>query len=137
MRGKKITKKQWDEFLKALEKRIGIITVACADVGISRQSVYRHQEEDPEFTEEVKRIQGSEVRMIAVDRTIEAILKGDGAMIRFYLSHCHPDFVPKLETKVEEVKQRRGKVSPEMKKAVEAYERELKKQIRKRNQKRN
>jgi len=135
MQGKKITKKQWEEFLKALEKRIGLITVACDDVGISRQSVYRHQEEDEEFAEKVKRIQGSEVRIITVDKMIQAILTGDGSMIRFYLSHCHPDFVPKLEARVGEIKQT-TELSPEAKKAIEFYEKLSKEKI-KRSKKRS
>ena len=125
MQGKQITKKQWDEFLEALKKRIGIITVACDDVGISRQSVYNHQKEDSEFAEAVKEIQATEVRTIAVDKMIQAILTGDGSMIRFYLSHCHPDFVPKLEATVKgEIKQR-TELSPEAKKGVELYEKLL------------
>lgn len=84
-----MTKKQQKlikkNFLTALEKTGGIITPACQQVGISRESIRLWRKEDPEFDAAI-----AEVNETALDFAETALMKniqaGDTQAIKFYLS---------------------------------------------------
>ena len=70
--------------LAALEKHLGIITPACAEAGISRDSHYRWLKEDKEYRQAVK-----ELENVALDFAESAlhqqIKKGNPLSTMFYL----------------------------------------------------
>lgn len=43
------TRMQKEAFLKALEKSLGNITLACKDIGIERKTFYNWRDSDPDF----------------------------------------------------------------------------------------
>lgn len=87
--GRPLTKKQKktakQNFLAALEKSAGIITPACKQVGISRESIHKWRLEDPDFDRAI-----TEVNETALDFAETALMKniqaGDTQAIKFYLS---------------------------------------------------
>lgn len=85
MQGRKITKEQWDKFLKALEESMGIVSVACKKVNIGRPIVYIHRKEDNEFAKAIDNIVDNMGIPLAHDRLIDAIEGGEFSAIKYYL----------------------------------------------------
>tara|TARA_R100001163_G_scaffold51200_1_gene38606 strand:+ start:373 stop:732 length:360 start_codon:yes stop_codon:yes gene_type:complete len=46
-----------DTLLKALEKSLGVVTIACKSAGIPRSTYYKWLKDDKEFSEKVKEIE--------------------------------------------------------------------------------
>ena len=69
--------------LKALDKSLGIVTPACKEADISRQTFYRWIEEDPEFAEAVKEI-GEKQGDFVENALLKNIKNGDTGSITFY-----------------------------------------------------
>lgn len=83
-----------DKFLKELEK-IPIVQVACERVGISRQTVYRWRNEDPEFLYAmgVALNQGEELLNDVAESQLFALVKDKNfSAIRYHLSRRHPKY---------------------------------------------
>jgi hypothetical protein len=49
-------KKKQKLMIESMKKQLGIVTAACKESGISRQTHYRWLEESPEYKEEIDRI---------------------------------------------------------------------------------
>lgn len=70
--------------LEALVKTMGIVTPACKQVGISRQTFYDWYEKDEDFKRDVDDL--NEVRIDFVEgKLFEGIQNGNTALICFYL----------------------------------------------------
>lgn len=85
-----------EEFLKAFEETIGIVTIACQKVGIHRSTYYDWLEKDPEFKKEVERIKTQQIDWVE-DKLLQAIKNDNITAINFYLRCKHPGYKPKTE----------------------------------------
>ena len=85
MQGRKITTKQWNQFLKVLEEMIGLIGATCRKVGISRWTYYHHRSKDKEFAKKADGIIREKGVAFVEDKLREAISEGEGWAIKFYL----------------------------------------------------
>jgi len=70
--------------LQALEKSLGVVTSACASVGISRQTHYRWLEEDAEYKTEVKGLEDVAIDF-AESQLHKQINSGNTSATIFYL----------------------------------------------------
>jgi hypothetical protein len=74
------------KLLEALEKTLGIVTPACKESGLSRNTFYVYYKEDPEFKKAVDDI--NEIQMDFVEgQLFKNIKKGDNAAILFYMKY--------------------------------------------------
>ncbi len=74
------------KLLQALEHSLGIVTPACAQVGISRDRFYTYYNEDPEFKKAVDDI--NEITLDFVEnQLLRAIKEGDKQSIMFYMKY--------------------------------------------------
>ena len=70
--------------LVALEASLGIVSTACREVGIARQTHYRWLDEDKEYKEAVEDI--SEMAIDVAESSLHKLIKaGDTTAIIFYL----------------------------------------------------
>lgn len=76
------TKKK--QMIEALENSLGIVSVACRKVNISRQTHYRWQAEDPEYDKETKGIIEATIDYVE-SKLFENIADKKEASIMFYL----------------------------------------------------
>lgn len=133
--GKTITTKQWNEFLKVLEEMLGLISATCEKLNISRASYYKHRLENLEFRKKAEDIMDEIGTPFTEDKLREAIFRGEGWAIKFYLQckskkwrpYERREFPGGLKLEFEQ----RLRTDPTLKKAVKFYEDELKKQYRK------
>lgn len=99
MQGKKATKGDKKAFLEFLQKRKGIVTLACKEAGINPVTFYRWQNSDPEFAQEADQIRDVEIGIIAEDRLAEAIIvRGDLNAVKFYLQSRNRKYMQKIQT---------------------------------------
>lgn len=72
------------EMLQCLERRLGVVTNACKEAGVSRSQFYEWKKNDPEFAKAVEDIQ--EVALDFVEtKLFKNIDLGDTSSILFYL----------------------------------------------------
>ena len=75
-----------EQLLIALEKNLGIVTAACKEVGISRDSYYDYYNNDPEFRRKV-----DDINEIAIDFTESQLFKkikqGSERSILFFMKY--------------------------------------------------
>jgi len=72
--------------LQALEKSLGIVTPACKEVGISRETYYRYMREDPDFRDQVDII--NEITLdFAENQLFKKIKEGSERSILFYMKY--------------------------------------------------
>ena len=72
--------------LEALEKSLGIVTPACKEVGISRETYYRYMREDPDFRDQVDII--NEITLdFAENQLFKKIKEGSERSILFYMKY--------------------------------------------------
>jgi hypothetical protein len=75
-----------EQLLIALEKHLGIVTAACKEVGISRDSYYDYYNDDPEFRRKV-----DDINEIAIDFTESQLFKqiksGSERSILFFMKY--------------------------------------------------
>lgn len=99
MQGKKATKGDKKAFLELLQKRKGIVTLACKEAGINPVTFYRWQSSDPEFAQDADQIRDVEIGIIAEDRLAEAIIvRGDLNAVKFYLQSRNRKYMQKIQT---------------------------------------
>lgn len=79
-------KQNKDELLKALEKTLGIVTPACKEVNISRETFYRWYNEDPEFKERVDSINDIQADFVE-NQLFKKIKEGSERSILFYMRY--------------------------------------------------
>jgi len=94
--------------IDALEKSLGIVTIACKSVGMSRQTHYRWLKEDPEYAKSVKDIEDitldfgeSQLHMLMRDKNPAAVIfflktkgKGRGYVESQEVVTYNPDKAP-------------------------------------------
>ena len=103
MQGKKTTIRDKKRFLEALQRRKGVVTLACKEVGISSMTFYRWQKDDPDFYEKSEEIRYVEIGIIAEDRLAEAIIVNkDMNMVRFYLQTRNHKYMMKQQVQFED-----------------------------------
>lgn len=73
-----------NQLLLALEKTLGIISVACKTCNISRKSFYNYLEADKEFAEKVRAIEETQADFVE-SQLLKAIKNDDTTAIIFYL----------------------------------------------------
>ena len=101
MQGRRTTVRDKKRFLEALQRRKGIVTLACKEVGISSMTFYRWQKDDPEFYQKSEEIRDIEIGIIAEDRLAEAIIASrDMSMVRFYLQSRSQRYMPKQQVQL-------------------------------------
>jgi uncharacterized protein involved in tolerance to divalent cations len=83
------------KILKVLHEN-PIISSACIQIGISRQTFYRWREEDVDFNREVQQVINigtDAVNDLAESALINNIKKGTMPAIRFWLSNNHKNYI--------------------------------------------
>ncbi len=135
MRGKKITKKRWNEFLRVLkEETLGIIVATCEKTGIGQTTYYDHRLEDEEFAEESDKVMRQIGTPFTEDRLREAIFHREGWAIKFYLQCVSKKWRPyekrEISGKLSADIEQKISTDPILKKAVKFYEEQLKKDYR-------
>src|SRR3989344_4955234 len=91
--------KKKDDFLAELRK-IPIIQVACEKVGLSRTSVYRRKDEDPEFKKEMEKAMADGEALVndmSESQLLTLIKEKNWSAISFWLRHRNPRFKDKVE----------------------------------------
>lgn len=85
-----MSKRQPDKWkkllLENLEKRMGIVTQACKDTGISRDRFYTYYNTDPDFKKKVDDINDIQLDFVE-SQLMKNIAKGDRACIMFYMKY--------------------------------------------------
>jgi hypothetical protein len=72
--------------VKALERSLGIVTPACKEVGVSRETFYRYYREDDDFKKAVDDI--NEVTLdFAENQLLKKIKEGSERSILFYMKY--------------------------------------------------
>lgn len=75
-----------EKFLKSLEKHLGIVTPACKELNISRQTFYRWCNEDEDFKEKVEEINDIQGDFVE-NKLFEKIKQGSERSILFYMKY--------------------------------------------------
>lgn len=74
------------KLLEALERSLGIVTPACKDVGVSRETFYRYYKEDEIFRAAVDDI--NEITLdFAENQLLKKIKEGSERSILFYMKY--------------------------------------------------
>jgi hypothetical protein len=95
----KRTMEKKSQFLIAYEKSMGNVSMACQYAGIkSRKTFYNWCNSDPEFKAAVHDVISSQYDYIQ-DLMMMRISKGDPIFVRWYLSHRHPDYMQKRNSR--------------------------------------
>jgi len=98
-------RKNKKEFLKALEKRSGIISLACAKVGIPRRTIYNWLESNKKFAKEVEEAieEARKTRLdLAESKHVQKLKAGETRAVYFELERRHPEYRQKIETEVKD-----------------------------------
>lgn len=74
------------KLLEALERSLGIVTSACKDVGVSRDTFYRYYNEDSEFKKSVDDINNITLDF-AETQLLKKIKEGSERSILFYMKY--------------------------------------------------
>ena len=75
-----------EKLLEALERSLGIVTPACKEVGISRNTFYEYYRTDPEFKTKVDDI--NEITLdFAENQLLKKIKEGSERSILFYMKY--------------------------------------------------
>ena len=83
---KQDTQKNKDKVIDALERSLGIVTPACKEVGISRETFYRWYREDINFKKKVDDI--NEITLdFAENQLLKKIKEGSERSILFYMKY--------------------------------------------------
>lgn len=86
MAGKKRPEEHKQALLKALENHMGIVSKACAEVGISRDMFYYYCKGDENFKRAVDELNELQIDF-AESQLLKNIAKGDRASIMFFLKY--------------------------------------------------
>ena len=81
---RKFTKEKKDLFLKKLENSLGIISIACKHVGISRETYYNEIARDTEFAKQCEGVKDLTLDFVE-SKLLNLIKEGDTAATIFYL----------------------------------------------------
>jgi hypothetical protein len=78
--------KNKEKLLQALERSLGIVTSACKDVGVSRDTFYRYYNEDSDFKKSVDDINNITLDF-AETQLLKKIKEGSERSILFYMKY--------------------------------------------------
>jgi hypothetical protein len=78
-------------FLEIFRKNLGTISVTCDKANIGRQTYYLWMKTDPQFRSAIMQVE-DERHDLVEDEIMQAILKHDGSMIRFYAERRMPEY---------------------------------------------
>jgi len=81
---RKLTKEKKEIFLDKLEKSLGIISIACKQMSISRETYYNEIERDPEFAKQCEGVKDLTLDFVE-SKLLNLIKEGDTAATIFYL----------------------------------------------------
>lgn len=81
-------------FLGYLRETMGIISMACAQTGVSRGAYYKWVNSDPEFAAEVDDIMQEQLGEVE-DKLLMATMRSEPWAIMFLLKSKHPAYIPK------------------------------------------
>jgi len=81
-------------FLGYLRETMGIISIACAQTGVSRGAYYKWVNQDPEFAAEVDEIMQEQLGEVE-DKLLMATMRSEPWAIMFLLKNKHPAYIPK------------------------------------------
>lgn len=70
--------------IEALEKSLGIVTVACKKVGVARQTFYNYKDSDPEFKAAVEELEGVALDFVET-QLFQQIRENNSTSTIFYL----------------------------------------------------
>jgi hypothetical protein len=74
------------KLIEALEKSLGIVTAACKEVGLTRETFYRYYREDEDFKKKVDDI--NEITLdFAETQLLKKIKEGSERSILFYMKY--------------------------------------------------
>ena len=102
------TEKQRKIIIKELEKN-GLISYACRKAGVVRATYYRWTKSDKQFAKLAKEALENgilEINDLGCGQLIIKIRSGDLPANKYWLSHMHPAFSPKLQL-LEQIKRLR------------------------------
>ena len=74
------------KLLEALEKTLGIVTPACKEVGISRETFYRYYNEDKDFRDKVDELENLTLDYVE-SQLFKQIKDGSERSILFYMKY--------------------------------------------------
>ena len=74
------------KLIEALEKSLGIVTPACKEVGVSRETFYRYYREDADFKAEVDSINDITLDFVE-NQLLKKIKEGSERSILFYMKY--------------------------------------------------
>lgn len=83
-------------FLEYYKKLMCHISAAAQATGITHRTVNRWRLDDPEFAREMREVREMLPEMWE-EKLTEMGMKGDGAMVRFWLGRRHPDYKLKIQ----------------------------------------
>ena len=81
---RKFTKEKKELFLNKLENSLGIISIACKQVGISRETYYNEIARDTEFAKQCEGVKDLTLDFVE-SKLLNLIKEGDTAATIFYL----------------------------------------------------
>lgn len=74
------------KLIEALERSLGIVTPACKEVGVSRETFYRYYREDVDFKAEVDSINDITLDFVE-NQLLKKIKEGSERSILFYMKY--------------------------------------------------
>lgn len=74
------------KLIEALERSLGIVTPACKEVGVSRETFYRYYREDADFKAEVDSINDITLDFVE-NQLLKKIKEGSERSILFYMKY--------------------------------------------------
>ncbi len=95
-----------NRFIEELE-RVHIISLACKNVGLSRQTIYRWMDNDPKFRQRVHdaiEMGVESVCDLAESKMVGAIDRGESWAIKFLLMNRHKEYKPKRPMSEQQMK---------------------------------
>ena len=111
--------KKQEEFLENL-KKIPVVRIACEKAGLSRMSVYRWRQDDPEFLTAMDEalVEGEAfVNDMTEAQLLNMIKERNWPAMSFWLRHRHPKFRDKIE--ITGTIQTKQELTPEQQQLVE------------------
>lgn len=90
----KINEEVKKQILDTIEDEL-TISAMCNKLGLSRQTIYRHMQEDDTFAKQVKEATQNAVINLndeCENKVIAKIRNDDTNMIKFWLRYRHPDY---------------------------------------------
>lgn len=79
-------KRHKEELIKAMERNLGVVTLACKEVGLTRQTFYHYYRTDEEFKSQIDELDNYTLDFVE-NQLIKHIKEGSEKSIHFYLKY--------------------------------------------------